>query len=81
MEDIYRLTLKNDYLFKLLLGSEEGKACLQDFLECILDMPTGMIIDLELLDKELAKDLSSITRRILPIAYWKKRVISRSLTY
>ena len=57
MEDTYRLTLKNDYLFKLLLGSEENKACLQDFLECVLDMTTGMIIDLELLDKELAKDV------------------------
>ena len=56
MEDTYRLTLKNDYLFKLLLGSEENKACLQDFLECVLDMPAGMITDLELLDKELSKD-------------------------
>lgn len=56
MEDTYRLTLKNDYLFKLLLGSEENKACLQDFLECVLDMPSGMIADLELLDKELTKD-------------------------
>ena len=56
MEDTYRLTLKNDYLFKLLLGSEENKVCLQDFLECVLDMPTGIITDLELLDKELTKD-------------------------
>ncbi|UTC48093.1 Rpn family recombination-promoting nuclease/putative transposase [Treponema vincentii] len=56
MENTYTLTLKNDYLFKLLLGSEENKACLQDFLECVLDMPTGMITDLELLDKELSKD-------------------------
>jgi len=29
---------------------------LQDFLECVLDMPAGMITDLELLDKELSKD-------------------------
>ena len=50
------LTLKNDYLFKLLLGSDENKACLQDLLECILDIPVGTIADLELLDKELAKD-------------------------
>ena len=56
MEDTYRLTLKNDYLFKLLLGSEENKACLQDFLECVLDMPSGMIAELELLDKELTKN-------------------------
>ena len=50
------LTLRNDYLFKLLLGSEENKACLQDFLECVLDMQSGTIADLELLDKELDKD-------------------------
>ena len=50
------LTLKNDYLFKLLLGSEENKVCLQDLLECILDIPAGTIADLELLDKELTKD-------------------------
>ena len=56
MEDTYRLTLKNDYLFKLLLGSEKNKACLQDFLECVLDMPSGMIAELELLDKELTKN-------------------------
>ena len=36
MSDTLILTLKNDYLFKLLLGSEENKDCLQDFLECVL---------------------------------------------
>ena len=56
MNDTLTLTLKNDYLFKLLLGLEENKVCLQDFLECVLDMPTGIITDLELLDKELTKD-------------------------
>ena len=56
MNDTLTLTLKNDYLFKLLLGSEENKACLQDFLECVLDMPAGIITDLELLDKEFTKD-------------------------
>ena len=50
------LTLRNDYLFKLLLGSEENKACLQDFLECVLDMEACAIADLELVDKELTKD-------------------------
>ena len=67
MEDTYRLTLKNDYLFKLLLGSEENKACLQDFLECVLDMPVGMIADLELLDKELSKDAISYKTGILDV--------------
>ena len=67
MEDTYRLTLKNDYLFKLLLGSEENKVCLQDFLECVLDMPAGIITDLELLDKELTKDAISDKTGILDV--------------
>ena len=67
MNDTLTLTLKNDYLFKLLLGSEENKACLQDFLECVLDMPTGIIIDLELLDKELIKDAISDKTGILDV--------------
>ena len=61
------LTLRNDYLFKLLLGSEENKVCLQDFLECVLDMPVGMIADLELLDKELSKDAISDKTGILDV--------------
>ena len=61
------LTLRNDYLFKRLLGAEENKACLQDFLECVLDMPVGMIADLELLDKELSKDAISDKTGILDV--------------
>ena len=61
------LTLRNDYLFKLLLGSEENKVCLQDFLECILDIPTDRIEGLELLDKELVKDTISDKTGILDV--------------
>ena len=61
------LTLRNDYLFKLLLGSEENKACLQDFLECVLDMQSGTIADLELLDKELDKDTVNDKTGILDV--------------
>ena len=67
MNDTLTLTLRNDYLFKLLLGSEENKVCLQDLLECILDIPVGMIEDLELLDKELAKDTVSDKTGILDV--------------
>ena len=67
MNSTLTLTLKNDYLFKLLLGSEENKACLQDFLECVLDIPTGIITDLELLDKELIKDAISDKTGILDV--------------
>ena len=67
MNDTLTLTLKNDYLFKLLLGSKENKTCLQDFLECIPDMPAGMIADLELLDKELTKDAISDKTGILDV--------------
>ena len=61
------LTLRNDYLFKRLLGAEENKACLQDFLECVLDMEAGTIADLELLDKELAKDAVTDKTGILDV--------------
>ena len=67
MNDTQTLTLTNDYLFKLLLGSEENKVCLQDFLECVLDMPAGMITDLELLDKELTKDAITDKTGILDV--------------
>ena len=61
------LTLRNDYLFKRLLGAEENKACLQDFLECVLDMEAGTITDLKLLDKELSKDVITDKTGILDV--------------
>ena len=67
MNNTLMLTLRNDYLFKRLLGSEENKACLQDLLECILDIPVGAIEGLELLDKELAKDTVSDKTGILDV--------------
>jgi len=68
MSDTLILTLTNDYLFKLLLGSEENKVCLQDFLECVLDMPSGLIAALELLDKELAKETLVLSQVLQNIA-------------
>ena len=67
MSDTLILTLTNDYLFKLLLGSEENKVCLQDFLECVLDIPADTIVDLELLDKELTKDVVTDKTGILDV--------------
>ena len=61
------LTLRNDYLFKRLLGAEENKACLQDFLECVLDIEAETITDLELLDKELSKDTVTDKTGILDV--------------
>ena len=61
------LTLRNDYLFKRLLGAEENRACLQDFLECVLDIEAGTITDLELLDKELSKDTVTDKTGILDV--------------
>ena len=52
----FNFTLKNDYAFKRLLGVEENKAILQDFLECVLDLESDEIVDLQLLDKELKKN-------------------------
>ena len=47
MEKDFNVTLKNDYLFKRLLGAEENKAILQDFLEVVLNIPHGKIEDIE----------------------------------
>ena len=55
MEDELQITLTNDYAFKRLLGSEENKPLLQDFLECILDLTPQQVLDLEFMDKELTK--------------------------
>ena len=56
MKEDFEITLKNDYAFKRLLGAEENKAILQNFLEVVLDIPHEEIEDIELLDKELKKD-------------------------
>ena len=56
MREEFVFTLKDDYAFKRLLGVEENKAILQDFLACILDLNSNKIAGLELLDKELKKE-------------------------
>ena len=96
MNNTLTLTLRNDYLFKRLLGSEENKVCLQDLLECILDIPVGAIEGLELLDKELAKDTVSDKTGILDVklkltngtvidieiqASWNASFVKRTLFY
>ena len=56
MREEFVFTLKDDYAFKRLLGVEENKEILQDFLECVLDLNSNKIAGLELLDKELKKE-------------------------
>ena len=63
----FEVTLKNDYLFKRLLGAEENKAVLQNFLECVLNIPHKEIEEIELLDKELKKDLIDEKTGILDV--------------
>ena len=55
-DDVFKITLRNDYAFKKVFGTEENKAVLQDFLDCVLDIPAQDIEDLELLDKEFHTD-------------------------
>ena len=62
-----RITLTNDYAFKRLLGSQENKPILQDLLECILDIPSETVSDLELLDKELTKEQISDKSGVLDV--------------
>jgi len=89
-------TLKNDYLFKRLLGAEENKDILQDLLEVILDIPHKEIEEIELLDKELKKDQLEDKTGILDVkvrlknktiinieiqALWDDSFINRTLFY
>ena len=37
MKQLFKITLRNDYAFKRVFGTEENKDVLQDLLECILD--------------------------------------------
>ena len=96
MAEDYKITLRNDYLFKRLLGSEENKDILQDFLEVILDIPHEEIEGIELLDKELKKDRSVDKTGILDVKVrlknktiinieiqniWDESFINRTLFY
>ncbi|MGP1601400.1 Rpn family recombination-promoting nuclease/putative transposase [Treponema sp.] len=55
-DDVFKITLRNDYAFKKVFGTEENKTVLQDFLDCVLNIPSKDIEDLELLDKEFHND-------------------------
>ena len=96
MNESINYTLKNDYLFKRLLGAEENKAILQDLLEVILDIPHKEIEEIELLDKELKKDQLEDKTGILDVkvrlknktiinieiqALWDDSFINRTLFY
>ena len=67
MEKLFKVTLRNDYAFKRVFGTEENKDVLQDFLECILDIPSETIAGVELMDKEFHKSLLSEKLGILDI--------------
>ena len=90
------ITLKNDYLFKRLLGVEENKPILQDFIECVLDLSFERIAGLELLDKELKKEKKEEWTGILDVqvrlkdgtlidieiqTVWSNLFIERSFAY
>ena len=96
MEDELQITLTNDYAFKRLLGSEENKLLLQDFLECILDLAPQQVIGLEFMDKELTKEEFSDKTGILDVklkltdgtvidieiqASWNASFVKRTLFY
>ena len=96
MEDELQIILTNDYAFKRLLGSEENKPLLQDFLECILDLTPQQVLDLEFMDKELAKEVFSDKTGILDVklkltdgtvidieiqASWNASFVKRTLFY
>ena len=67
MQKLFKVTLRNDYAFKRVFGTEENKDVLQDLLECILDIPPETIAGLELLDKEFHKDSISDKTGVLDV--------------
>ena len=67
MQKLFKITLRNDYAFKRVFGTEENKDVLQDLLECILDIPPENIAGLELLDKEFHKDSISDKTGVLDV--------------
>ena len=96
MEEELQITLTNDYAFKRLLGSEENKPLLQDFLECILDLTPQQVVGLEFMDKELTKEEFSDKTGILDVklkltdgtvidieiqASWNTSFVKRTLFY
>ena len=96
MDDELQITLTNDYAFKRLLGSEENKPLLQDLLECILDLSSEDVSELELMDKELTKEDLSDKTGILDVklkltngtvidieiqASWNASFVKRTLFY
>ena len=96
MEEELQITLTNDYAFKRLLGSEENKPLLQNFLECILDLTPQQVLDLEFMDKELTKEEFSDKTGILDVklkltdgtvidieiqASWNASFVKRTLFY
>ena len=79
-----------------MLGSEENKPLLQDFLECILDLTPQQVLDLEFMDKELTKEEFSDKTGILDVklkltdgtvidieiqASWNASFVKRTLFY
>ena len=52
----YTYTLRNDYLFKKLLGVDINRPILKDFLICAFGFSQLALDDFELLDKELKKE-------------------------
>ena len=54
MVEIRGINRTNDYAFKRIFGSEEGKEALIGFLNAVLKPPSGSeLIDVELLDREM----------------------------
>ena len=60
-------TLKDDYAFKRILGTQENKKILQNFLECVLDLEHDDVEELIFLDKELKKEHIEERTHILDI--------------
>ena len=83
-DDVFKITLRNDYAFKRVFGAEENKAVLQDFLDCVLDIPSQDIEDLELLDKEFHNDFVDENGTVIDVEIqnrWNDEFAQRTVFY
>ena len=92
MHKLFKVTLRNDYAFKRVFGTEENKDVLQDLLECILDIPPEDIAGLELLDKDSINDKTGVldvklrlkNNTIIDIEIqnrWNREFVQRTIFY
>ena len=61
------MSLKNDFVFKLIFGDEKNKRVLIAFLSAVLGLEMGEFLELEFLNTELLKEFKEDKKGILDV--------------